>query len=257
MDQIITQNKFYYYALISWIGLAIVTFIVLLLFKPSTYGRHTNIHRLSISNNFGWFLMELPTVLLMPYFLFKDLEENNIVILCFFVLYMIHYSNRVFIFPLKIRTQGKKIPVLIVLSAILFNICNTYFIGYYFSQATSLYNFDWFFSPYFIIGLLVFLTGAYINHQSDTILINLRKMSENGYKIPYGGFFRYISCPNHFGEIIEWIGFAILTWSWPTFVFAFWTIANLLPRSIQHHHWYKQQFANYPKNRKAILPYLL
>jgi len=257
MELIIEQNSFYYYALIAWIGLAMITFVFLLIFKPSTYGRHAKITKLSINNRLGWFIMELPTVILMPYFFFKDSPDNNAVILCFLALYIIHYINRVFIFPFKLRTQGKKIPILIVFSAIIFNICNTYFIGYYFSQATSLYDINWFFSPPFIIGLMIFLIGAYINHQSDTILMNLRKGSENGYKIPYGGFFRHVSCPNHLGEIVEWIGFAILTCSLPTFAFALWTIANLVPRAIQHHYWYKQKFPNYPKNRKAILPYLI
>ena len=257
MDLIIEQNNFYYYTLLSWIGLAIITFVFLLIFKPSTYGRHANITKFSINNRLGWFIMELPTVILMPYFFLKEAPDYNLVILFFIGLYMIHYINRVFIFPFRLRTQGKKIPVLIVFSAILFNICNTYLIGYYFSQVTALYDVNWFFSLPFIIGFIVFLTGAYINHQSDTILINLRKGPKNGYKIPYGGFFKYVSCPNHLGEIVEWIGFAILTCSLPVFVFALWTIANLMPRAIQHHHWYRQKFQDYPQDRKAILPYLI
>ena len=88
------------------------------------------------------------------------------------------------------------------------------------------------------------------------ILINLRKGLEKGYKVPFGGFFRYVSCPNHLGEIIEWFGFAILTCSVPAFAFALWTVANLFPRAIEHHKWYKKKFHNYPKNRKIILPYL-
>ena len=77
--------------------------------------------------------------------------------------------------------------------------------------------------------------------KSDTILLNLR--SENkGYQIPNGGFFKYVSYPNYFGEILEWIGFAILTWSFSGLSFALWTISNLLPRSIKHHNWYKKEF---------------
>lgn len=257
MDLIIEQNSFYYYILLSWIGLAIITFICLLIFKPSTYGRHTNNSRLSINNRLGWFIMELPTVVLMPYFYFVNSTDHNLVILFFISLYILHYLNRVFIFPFKLRTQGKKIPILIVFSAILFNICNTYLIGYYFSQMSFLYDLSWFFSLPFIIGFVVFLAGAYINHHSDTILINLRKDSQNGYKVPYGGFFKYVSCPNHLGEIIEWIGFAILTCSLPCVAFSLWTIANLVPRAIQHHHWYKEKFTNYPQERKAVIPYLI
>jgi protein-S-isoprenylcysteine O-methyltransferase Ste14 len=90
------------------------------------------------------------------------------------------------------------------------------------------------------------------------ILRSLRKPEENsGYKIPRGGFYSVVSCPNYFGEIMEWIGWAILTWSLAGLTFAFWTTANLLPRAISHHKWYKEQFEDYPEKRKALIPFLL
>ncbi|MBE37798.1 MAG: hypothetical protein CMP50_04040 [Flavobacteriales bacterium] len=257
MSEIIIENTFYYYALISWIGLSIITFIFLIVSKPKTYGRHIRKDKFSINNRLGWFLMELPTVLLMPYFYFSNVTDYNLVVLFFITLYMIHYLNRVFIFPFRIKTKGKRMPLLVVFSAIVFNVCNTYLIGYYFGNLSPIYDISWFCSPYFIIGFIVFLTGAYINNHSDTILINLRKGSENEYKVPFGGLFKYVSCPNHFGEIIEWIGFSVLTCSLPVFAFALWTIANLIPRAIQHHNWYHAKFKDYPKERKAILPYLV
>ncbi len=69
--------------------------------------------------------------------------------------------------------------------------------------------------------------------------------------------YKYISSPNYFGEIIEWAGWAILTWSSAGFVFFIWTIANLFPRAIAHHKWYQNKFEDYPMNRKAIFPFIL
>jgi len=97
----------------------------------------------------------------------------------------------------------------------------------------------------------------YINVSSDNILIHLRKPGETGYVIPDKGFFRLVSCPNHFGEIIEWFGFALMTWSSPGLAFAVWTLVNLLPRALHHHKWYQSKFPDYPPDRKAVLPYLL
>jgi len=37
-------------------------------------------------------------------------------------------------------------------------------------------------------------------------------------------------------------------------VFLIWVIANLFPRALSHHKWYKEKFSDYPKNRKAIIP---
>ncbi|MEX2589838.1 MAG: hypothetical protein WD334_06510, partial [Chitinophagales bacterium] len=74
---------------------------------------------------------------------------------------------------------------------------------------------------------------------------------------PNGGLFRYVSSPNLFGEIIEWTGWALMTWSMPTLSFAIWTWANLLPRALDHHRWYNSYFKEYPKERKAVIPFVL
>ena len=121
----------------------------------------------------------------------------------------------------------------------------------------TIYSPVWLSSPKFIIGTIIFLIGFVINLHSDYILRHLRDLGDvNGYKIPYGGLFKYISCPNYFGEILEWIGWAILTWSIPGLVFAVWTAANLIPRAVSHHKWYFATFPDYPKDRKAIIPHL-
>jgi hypothetical protein len=69
--------------------------------------------------------------------------------------------------------------------------------------------------------------------------------------------FRLISCPNLFGELIEWFGFALLCWNLPALTFFIWTAANLIPRAISHHQWYRKKFNDYPSERKAIIPFLV
>jgi len=74
--------------------------------------------------------------------------------------------------------------------------------------------------------------------------------------IPHRGLFKYISCPNYFGEILEWTGWAIATWSIPGLAFAVFTFANLAPRAFSNHNWYKEKFSNYPEKRKALIPFI-
>jgi steroid 5-alpha reductase family enzyme len=88
------------------------------------------------------------------------------------------------------------------------------------------------------------------------LLLRLRKPGETGYKIPKSGLFRWVSCPNHFGEIVEWSGFALICWNLPALSFAIWTAANLIPRAVSHHNWYREKFEDYPLRRKAVLPFL-
>ena len=104
---------------------------------------------------------------------------------------------------------------------------------------------------------MVFGLGYFCNQQSDSILRNLRAPGETGYKVPYGGLYRFVSSPNYLGEIIQWIGWAVAAWSLAGWIFAIWTMANLVPRAIAHHRWYRETFADYPPQRRALIPFLL
>lgn len=239
---------------IYWIILALIlTPIQLKIIVP--YGRHVhNKWGLMIDNKLGWILMEIVSPLVLVFLLFRS-QTPNFTTLFIAGLWLIHYFNRSIIFPFRIKTKGKKMPLTIALSAIFFNSINAGLNGYYLGKFGNNYTIEWLFDGRFIIGLCLFLTGAIINIQSDNILLNLRKSGEKGYKIPKGGLFKYISCPNHFGEIVEWLGFAILCWNLPALSFAIWTAANLIPRALAHHQWYQKNFATYPKERKALVSF--
>jgi len=167
-------------------------------------------------------------------------------------LWITHYLNRTVIYPLRIKTKGKKIPIAIVASAFFFNMVNGILNGYF----LTLLQFESISELYLILGFIIFIIGFYINISSDNLLIKLRT-NQKGYVIPNGKLFNYVSCPNFFGEIIEWLGFAIMTLNPGSLSFLIWTICNLIPRSKAHHKWYKENFENYPKKRKAVIPYLL
>ncbi|MBL0055170.1 MAG: DUF1295 domain-containing protein [Chitinophagaceae bacterium] len=147
-------------------------------------------------------------------------------------------------------------PLLIVGSGIFFNLVSGFSLGYFFSRFAAYTN-DWFSDIRFISGSLLFFAGMYINWKADDKLIALRKPEETHYVIPEKWLFNYISCPNLFGEMIEWLGFAILCWNLPAWGFFIWTAANLIPRALSHHDWYKKRFSEYPAERKAIVPFLI
>ena len=138
--------------------------------------------------------------------------------------------------------------------AIIFNGFNAFFNGYFLGNFAN-YSLDWFLDIRFIIGAIMFVAGFGINIYSDNVLFSIRKNSHD-YEIPYGGMYRFVSCPNYLGEIMEWTGFAIMSWSLAGLSFAVWTIVNLLPRAVANHKWYKQHFPEYPENRKALFPFI-
>ena len=239
-----------------WMAIGVATFILLLKIT-APYGRHTSAKwGPQISNRSGWMIMELPVMLMLMYFVLTNIEYQNAVTWLLIAAFMFHYINRTFIFPLRIRTAGKKMPLVIVLSAVFFNLVNGFSLGYYFAHFAN-YDNSWFKSIPFVSGLILFITGVVINWKADSLLISLRKPGETGYVIPNRWLFSYISCPNLFGEIIEWSGYALMCWNLPAVSFLVWTCANLIPRAISHHQWYKEKFEDYPKDRKAVIPFIL
>ena len=243
----------FYNLLFVWIFIGLCTFTYLIFSKTiAPYGRHSNSDwGIMIDNRWGWFWMELPALVLMPLIiLISPVEKNGIVVLVL-SLWILHYFYRTILFPIKLKTKGKKMPIVIVVSAFIFNLFNGFFVGYEIGNISQLE-----FGINTIIGLIIFFFGMYINRSSDNKLISLRQENKE-YQIPNGGMFKYISCPNHFGEIVEWMGFAIIVLNLGSLSFVLWTAFNLIPRALNHHNWYKNYFKDYPEDRKAVIPFIL
>jgi 3-oxo-5-alpha-steroid 4-dehydrogenase 1 len=250
-----------FYAIVYiWIFVAIGTYILLQkIIAP--FGRHTrDDFGPTINARLGWFLMEIPSPLIFSLTFLIAGNEPSFAMWVFFLLWNLHYINRSLIYPFRQKDHKKRMPVAIMYSAIGFNIFNGFLNGYYFGAIcdVSKYGDEWLSDSRFVLGLAVFIIGMFINWQSDNILLSLRKPGETAYKIPLRGLFRFVSCPNLFGEMVEWTGFAIMVWSAPALSFAIWTLANLLPRAMAHHEWYLKKFGDeYPKDRKAVIPFVL
>ena len=239
------------------IALAVVTFLCLLRFA-APFGRHYagtgwGPH---VSNRIGWVVMELPATVLFALIYFNGEASRQWVPLIFLAMWQAHYLHRTFVFPFRTRTGGKRIPIAVVASGFLFNLINAY-INARFVSSIGEYSTEWLSDPRFLAGLAIFVAGMTLNIRSDNVLLKLRSSGNPGYAIPRGGAYRYVSCPNYLGEIIEWAGWALATWSLAGFAFFLYTAANLAPRALSHHKWYKARFPDYPPNRKALIPGLL
>jgi len=148
-----------------------------------------------------------------------------------------------------------------MLMGVLFNLCNAFMQGgwLFFKSPESMYSIGWLWTPQFIIGFVIFFGGMALNIQSDKIIQNLRKSGDTKHYLPSKGFFKYVTGAHYFGEVIEWIGFAILTWSLSGAVFALWTFANLVPRANAIYHKYRKMFSVEiirEKKLKRIFPYI-
>jgi protein-S-isoprenylcysteine O-methyltransferase Ste14 len=228
-----------------------------LLFVTAPYGRHARAGwGPSIPARVGWIVMESPSVWFFALVYFLGEKALQPVPLVFLGMWQLHYVYRAFVFPFLIRAEGRRMPLGIPLMAILFNLLNDWVNARWISSVGT-YDVSWLLSGRFLVGAALFLGGLALNVASDRTLRNLRAPGETGYKIPRGGAFELVTSPNYLGEIVEWTGWAIATWSPAGLAFAVYTFANLAPRALSHHRWYREQFPDYPTGRKAILPFVL
>lgn len=237
-------------------GLGVLCF-VLVRAVGSPYGRYVPPgSSCQVPVRLAWVLQELPSLLLPLWCASAEggrLQHwPNRVLLAMFVA---HYFQRSLVFPLLIR-GGKPTPLFVLLLAALFCVFNGYLQGRYLSTY-AVYPDNWLTDPRFLLGSVLWLAGLLINIHSDHILRNLRKSGDTGYRIPRGGFFEHITAANYFGELVEWGGYALASWSLQASSFAFFCFCFLLARAQQHHRWYQEKFEDYPKLRKILIPFLL
>ena len=203
------------------------------------------------------------------------------------VLYIIHYMNRAIISPLRTPSRSKShlgIPFL----ATAFNLVNGSLLGAYLSSpAAAKFLVGAFSRPLFWVGIAMWAFGFAGNILHDEILLNIRRNAKakgktreqddnNGknkqehYAIPHGFLYKYISYPNYLCEWTEWLGYALagsplpvftsipafLATVTPPFVFFYSEILLMISRAWRGHKWYHNKFPDYPKERKAVIPFV-
>ena len=228
--------------------------------------------RFLVSSSVAWMIYESPNLIFSCYFLvFKNfpMKIPNLVLLA---LFMTHYVHRAIIYPLKLRGNSRKYPLELASTAVFFCTFN----GYYQSfslRNLCIYNDDWIYTWNFTFGIIIFIMGMFINIKSDNILLKMkRRRIENLlkekkdvnlettnkiYSVPHEFLFQYVASPNYFGECLEWLGYGIAGWSFNGFVFFFTTFSILLSRALLNRQWYRKNFPEYPKNIKAMVPFIV
>lgn len=213
------------------------------------YGRHTREGwGLQIGSMAGWLVMEGVSFVVFAIFWWLNPQFGTPVVTALGLAWLIHYGQRSFIYPLLMKSPAKPKPISIALMAIIFNVLNASGNAYTLSDRPI--------DAALIIGLAIFVIGFVGNVHSDHVLRTLRKPGETTYKIPNGGLHRWLAAPNYFAELVEWIGFAIAAQTLAGWAFVVFTFANLAPRAVSNLKWYREKFPEYPRERKAIIPFI-
>lgn len=277
----------------TWSILGALTFVIL--FKvQAPYGKFSKEQRawtLRINGKLGWFIQEIVSPISFLYFYHFPLtihselfnfttvandssllyQKHNSIQIVFVMLWILHYLHRAVIYTIA-SPRMNDTDLSVVAMAICFNLINGYING---ASIGRLELGPESFDMVSVLGLSIMLAGALINLHSDYHLMALRRSKhakkhddndgkqssehKKKYFIPTSGAFRWVSCANYFGEILEWTGMAICFRTPAIWSFSLWTFCNLAPRAVAAHQWYLQKFGSkYQKlDRKAIIPYIL
>lgn len=243
--------------LVALLALAPILFVVLH-FVAAPYGRHARSGwGPSVSARTAWLVMESPALLVFVgcYATGAHPLERVRLVLC--ALWLSHYLHRSLVYPLRMRLSAeRRTPIAIVAMAFTFNTVNGYVNAAWIASFGD-YPTAWLWSAPFVAGVLLFALGYGTNRWADGVLRRLRQPGDERHEIPRGGLYELISCPNYLGELVEWVGWALATYSLAGLSFALFTAANLLPRALANHRWYRERFPDYPPRRRALVPYLL
>jgi 3-oxo-5-alpha-steroid 4-dehydrogenase 1 len=231
--------------------------LIALTWMVAPYGRHQRGGwGPMVSARTGWIVMEAPASLAWLFIYLRGDQASEWVPLLLLLVWQSHYIYRAFIYPLGLGKSAKRMPVSVVVMAIVFNLLNAYVNARWVSQLGE-YPKEWLAEPRLWLGIGLFFFGMYINRRADRTLARLRRDNPTEYSVPRGWLYDYVASPNYFGEILQWTGWAIATWSLAGLSFAFFTLSNLAPRAISHLRWYRETFPDYPRTRRAIVPFVL
>ena len=265
MEQFIYSDLGSFYNFLFIVALVGLVIFVSLYYVDAGYGKmRSEKWGPAINNKIGWFLMEMPVFLIVLYLwiISPYTVTRHAPYWVFLLIFEFHYFQRSFIFPFLLKGKGQ-MPIIIMLLSVIWNLMNGYIQGFWLFHLApkyfpELYTTAWLYDPRFIIGTLIFFTGWIINMHSDHVIRNLRQPGDTNHYLPKKGLYKYVTSANYLGEITEWFGFAILTWSFAGLLFWWFSCCNLVPRANSIYLKYEQEFPDEfdRKKLKRIIPFI-
>lgn len=104
--------------------------------------------------------------------------------------------------------------------------------------------------------ILAFVIFQFMNFMAHYTLRNLRRPGTNERNIPRGWGFDQVSCANYFYETMAWLTFSIFSGTATSYVFLLFSFYQMRQWASDKHKRYVEEFPDYPKDRKMIIPFL-
>lgn len=114
-----------------------------------------------------------------------------------------------------------------------------------------------------VVAVLVFMWAYVHQYRTAVILADLRRnksghVVNREYKLPQGDLYQFVSSPHMLCEVIIYLCLTVILWGSTIFpIVTLWVVSNQVESAILTHWWYQEKFKEYPKERKAIIPFML
>jgi len=105
--------------------------------------------------------------------------------------------------------------------------------------------------------VIAFFYAEFNNYSCHNILRNLKAKNNGRRGIPKGNMFKFVSCANYFWELISWFFFSLFVNTLHAYLFVLYSFILMTFPAIEKHKSYQKNFEDYPKNRKAIIPFII
>lgn len=172
-----------------------------------------------------------------------------------------HYLKRVWETLFVHRFSHATMPVLN-----LFKNCGYYwgftaFVAHFLNH--PLYTAPTFGTAQIAVGFFGFVVAEFGNYSIHAALRDLRPPGTRERKIPMPNgnpltnMFDLVSCPNYTYEALAWFSFSVMTQCVPALIFNAVGLYQMSVWALGKHKAYKKEFSNYPKQRRAIVPFVL
>ncbi|QRW22687.1 3-oxo-5-alpha-steroid 4-dehydrogenase [Rhizoctonia solani] len=210
---------------------------------------------LSLDGTFSWIIMELPSPITLLYAFSQQTKLSDLLPLSLTphsvlpLLFVGHYLNRAIISPLRTPSRSRS-HLVVVLAAIVFNTINGSVNGTWLGVGARTGSLGWADVPTsYWVGVAMFGLGLWGNIWHDEVLLKIRK-DKDGFALASGSITTRLQESLTLGRY----GGVYIT---PTLLFVLVEVALMLPRAQRGHEWYHEKFDDYPKERKAVIPFLL
>lgn len=177
-----------------------------------------------------------------------NLYRKIILIMCS-VIYLVRTIITLFVFLKRRISWLEALPISILMSFVLFGFI---YIGG--AQAQPINIMD-------LLGIILYLTGSYINSSSELDRHRWKYMPENKGHLYTKGLFKYVRHINYFGDIMLFIGFALITQDIRALYIPLFMTLNfifiLIPAKEAYlKDKYRIDFEHYSKHSKKLIPFI-